>query len=64
MSKSECESFGWYANYYSDKINSEVYDISTVTPAADVDYKKKVEDYLQPAWDHYGITASDIGTLQ
>jgi len=64
MSKSECEAFGWHSNYYSDKINSEVYDISTVTPTADVDYKSLVETYLQPAWDHYGITSSDIGTLE
>lgn len=59
-----CEAYAWYANYYAEKINSEVYDISSVTPAADVDYKAKVETYLQPALDHYGITATDIGTLQ
>ena len=63
-SQAVCEGYMWLANYWAGKINSEVYDISTVTPAADVDYKAKVETYLQPALDHYGITATDIGTLQ
>jgi hypothetical protein len=28
------------------------------------DYEDDIRSWLQPAWDHYGITAEDIGTLQ
>ena len=31
---------------------------------ASADYEADIRAWLQPAWDHYGITAEDIGTLQ
>jgi hypothetical protein len=31
---------------------------------ASADYEADIRAWLQPAWDHYGITAADIGTLQ
>ena len=62
MSEEECNAFGWYANYYSDKITA-MFDLSNDGDAS-ADYEADIRAWLQPAWDHYGITADDIGTLQ
>ena len=57
-----CESYGWYANYYSDKIVT-MFDLSN-DGDVDADYEADIRTWLQPVWDHFGITAEDIGTLQ
>jgi hypothetical protein len=62
MSEEECNAFGWYANYYSDKIVA-MFDL-TNNGDASADYEADIRAWLQPAWDHYGITSADIGTLQ
>jgi len=62
MSQEECEAFGWYANYYSDKI-VQIFDLTNDGDAS-ADYEADIRAWLQPAWDHFGITAEDIGTLQ
>ena len=62
MSQEECEAFGWYANYYNSKI-LEIFDLKNDGDAT-ADYEADIRSYLQPVWDHYGITADDIGTLQ
>ena len=62
MSQEECEAFGWYANYYSDKI-VQMFDLTNDGDAS-ADYEADIRAWLQPAWDHFGITADDIGTLQ
>lgn len=62
MSEEECEAFGWHANYYSDMIVA-MFDLSNDGDAS-ADYEADIRAWLQPAWDHYGITADDIGTLQ
>ena len=62
MSEEECEAFGWHVNYYSDMIVA-MFDLSNDGDAS-ADYEADIRAWLQPAWDHYGITADDIGTLQ
>ena len=62
MSQEECEAFGWYANYYSDKI-VEMFDLKNDGDAS-ADYEADIRTWLQPVWDHFGISADDIGTLQ
>ncbi|MED5257796.1 MAG: FEA1-related lipoprotein [Candidatus Thermoplasmatota archaeon] len=62
MSEEECNAFGWYANYYNGKI-LEIFDLKNDGDAT-ADYEADIRSYLQPVWDHYGITADDIGTLQ
>ena len=62
MSQEECEAFGWYANYYSDKI-VEMFDLKNDGDAS-ADYEADIRAWLQPVWDHFGISADDIGTLQ
>ena len=62
MSQQECEAYGWYANYYSDKIVS-MFDLANYGDAS-ADYEADIRSWLQPVWDHFGITAEDIGTLQ
>ena len=62
MSEEECEAFGWYANYYNDKI-LEIFDLKNDGDAT-ADYEADIRSYLQPVWDAFGITAEDIGTLQ
>ena len=62
MSQEECEAFGWYANYYSDKI-VEIFDLKNDGDAS-ADYEADIRAWLQPAWDYFGITTDDIGTLQ
>ena len=57
-----CEAYGWMANYYSNKIVA-MFDLSNDGDAS-ADYEADIRSWLQPAWDHYGITAADIGTLQ
>ena len=62
MSNEECEAFGWYANYYSDKI-VQMFDLKNDGDAS-ADYEADIRAWLQPVWDHFGISADDIGTLQ
>ena len=62
MSQEECEAFGWYANYYSDKI-VQMFDLKNDGDAS-ADYEADIRTWLQPVWDHFGISADDIGTLQ
>ena len=62
MSQEECEAFGWYANYYSDKI-VQMFDLKNDGDAS-ADYEADIRAWLQPVWDHFGISADDIGTLQ
>ncbi len=57
-----CEAYGWQANYYSDMIVA-MFDLTNDGDAS-ADYEADIRAWLQPAWDHYGITAEDIGTLQ
>ncbi len=57
-----CEAYGWQANYYSDMIVA-MFDLTNDGDAS-ADYEADIRAWLQPVWDHYGITASDIGTLQ
>ena len=57
----------WGENWGADEIMSKVYDLSmnlTEEREEGFDFKAEVEKHLQPAWDHYGITSTDIGTLQ
>ena len=59
--------YTWIKNWGANDINSKVYDLSMDLEQArtdEFDFKANVEKHLQPAWDHYGITAEDIGTLQ
>ncbi len=62
MSQEECEAFGWYANYYSDKIVA-MFDLANEGDSS-ADYEDDIRSWLQPVWDHFGITAEDIGTLE
>ncbi len=57
-----CEAYGWQANYYSDMIVA-MFDLTNDGDAS-ADYEADIRAWLQPVWDHYGITATDIGTLQ
>ena len=57
-----CEAYGWQANYYSNMIVA-MFDLTNDGDAS-ADYEADIRAWLQPAWDHYGITATDIGTLQ
>jgi len=57
-----CEAYGWQANYYSDMIVA-MFDLTNDGDAS-ADYEADIRAWLQPVWDHYGITAMDIGTLQ
>ena len=59
--------YTWIANWGANDINSKVYDLSMDLEQArtdEFDFKAEVEKHLQPAWDYYGITSADIGTLQ
>tara|TARA_Y100000746_G_scaffold189927_1_gene169606 strand:+ start:2402 stop:3658 length:1257 start_codon:yes stop_codon:yes gene_type:complete len=53
---------GYYADYGASKI-VEVFDLKN-DGDTDADYEADVRTWLQPVWDHFGITAEDIGTLQ
>ena len=53
---------GYYADYGASKI-VEVFDLKN-DGDTDADYEADVRTWLQPVWDHFGITADDIGTLQ
>ena len=57
-----CEAYGWMANYYSNQIVA-MFDLANSGDAT-ADYEADIRAWLQPVWDHYGITATDIGTLQ
>ena len=52
----------YYDNYGAGKI-VDMFDLSNDGDSA-ADYESDIRAWLQPAWDHYGITAGDIGTLQ
>ena len=59
--------YTWIPNWGASSINSEVYDLDMDLEQArtdEFDFKAEVERHLQPVWDHYGITATDIGELQ
>ena len=57
-----CEAYGWMANYYSDQIVA-MFDLTNDGDSS-ADYEADIRAWLQPVWDHFGITATDIGTLQ
>ena len=57
-----CEAYGWMANYYSDQIVA-IFDLTNDGDSS-ADYEADIRAWLQPVWDHFGITATDIGTLQ
>ncbi len=52
--------------YVDDANRSAINDIYELSnePASGEDYQAAVRSALQPAWDSFGITSSDIGTLQ
>ena len=52
--------------FYTDYGASQIVDIFDLSDDGDstADYEAHVRMYLQPAWDAFGITADDIGTLQ
>tara|TARA_Y100001935_G_scaffold62460_1_gene52369 strand:- start:1227 stop:2342 length:1116 start_codon:yes stop_codon:yes gene_type:complete len=59
--------YTWIPNWGANDINSKVYDLSMDLEQArtdEFDFKANVEKHLQPVWDHFGITSTDIGTLQ
>lgn len=60
--KTTCEAYTWLANYGSNNIVA-MFDLSNDGDATK-DYEADIRSWLQPAWNHYGITADDIGTLQ
>jgi hypothetical protein len=49
---------GYYADYGATSMN----DILNLTDASQLGTSYDVSAWLQPAWDHYGITAEDIGS--
>tara|TARA_B100000965_G_scaffold90471_2_gene73674 strand:+ start:25230 stop:26489 length:1260 start_codon:yes stop_codon:yes gene_type:complete len=53
---------GYYADYGASQI-VDIFDLKN-DGDTDADYEAHVRMYLQPAWDAFGITADDIGTLQ
>tara|TARA_B100000700_G_scaffold115675_1_gene130101 strand:- start:3229 stop:4488 length:1260 start_codon:yes stop_codon:yes gene_type:complete len=53
---------GYYADYGAAQI-VDIFDLSNDGDTT-ADYEAHVRMYLQPAWDAFGITADDIGTLQ
>ena len=53
---------GYYADYGAAQIVN-IFDLSDDGDTT-ADYEAHVRMYLQPAWDAFGITADDIGTLQ
>ncbi len=57
-----CEAYGWMTNYYSDQIVA-MFDLTNDGDSS-ADYEADIRAWLQPVWDHFGITATDIGTLQ
>ena len=57
-----CEAYGWMANSYSDQIVA-MFDLTNDGDSS-ADYEADIRAWLQPVWDHFGITATDIGTLQ
>jgi len=57
-----CEAYGWMANYYSDQIVA-MFDLTNDGDSS-ADYEADIRAWLQPVWDHFGITAEDIGTLE
>ena len=48
----------FYENYGATSMNN----ILDLTDASQLGTSYDVTAWLQPAWDHYGITAEDIGT--
>ena len=49
---------GYYADYGATSMNG----ILDLTDASQLGTSYDVSAWLQPAWDHYGITAEDIGS--
>ena len=59
--ESECDGYGgyFYENYGATAINN----ILDLTDASQLGTSYDVTAHLQPVWNHYGITAEDIGSM-
>jgi hypothetical protein len=62
-SQADCDAFTsdyFYENYGATSMNN----VLDLTDASQLGTSYDVTAWLQPVWDHYGITAEDIGTYQ
>jgi hypothetical protein len=59
--KAGCD--GYTSNYYQDNYAATLMnDVLDLTDATQLGTSYDVTAWLQPVWDHYGITSDDIGT--
>jgi hypothetical protein len=61
--KAGCDAFTstyFYENYGATSMNN----VLDLTDASQLGTSYDVSAWLQPVWDHYGITAEEIGTYQ
>jgi hypothetical protein len=62
-SQADCDEFKsmyFYENYGATSMNN----VLDLTDASQLGTSYDVSAWLQPVWDHYGITAEEIGTYQ